>query len=315
MAGGSGLLPQVFISHTGQDENGRVFAANILQPALEQAGLTTFIDHANLELGCDWPAELVKAASTSAVFVVVLTQSYLTRFWCLRELDLALNGHPNHPRGAKPYIIPAYLQHPSDWQKVSPDQVWKKIQDRMEKLQQAGAQGSPELQDLQRMLLESHPTRMLQQNLQELANIESVRRQHQSTMPLQPQPQQQQLQQPEVQQAESPSINSASRVVPPPKDEEWQIARKVAAAALLQLPAKQLLAYLPPDLVGYEQQLAKLAAQLVVDEPGMLGLWLHGPGRFAWHPNCRCICSHTTIHHVVYRHACLIQQRLHRAST
>lgn len=64
----------------------------------------------------------------------------------------------------------------------------------------------------------------------------------------------------------------------PPKDEEWAIARRVAAAALQQLPAKQRLVCIPPDLVGYEQQLAELTAQMVVDEPGTLALWLHGPG-------------------------------------
>jgi hypothetical protein len=56
------------------------------------------------------------------------------------------------------------------------------------------------------------------------------------------------------------------------------MARFVAAAALKQLPASLRLALILPGLVGYEEQLAKLTAQLVVDDPDMLGLWLYGPG-------------------------------------
>jgi hypothetical protein len=275
--GQNGLQPQVFISHTGSDDIGRVFAASILQPALEAAGLMTYIDHANLQLGCAWPSELVKAAATSAVFVVVLTQSYPTRFWCLRELDIALHGHPDHPTGgAKPYIIPVYLQHHSLLQRLTVEQLRNDIVQRMRML--AGTQDSRELQDLQRLALD--PGRMLR-NLQVLTRRQAARRQHQelyrygtAEVLLQ---QQQQLRQ--QQPAVLPRADSGRPpLVPAAKNEEWVLARKVAAAALQQLPAKQRLAYIPLDLVGYEQQLAKLTAQLVVDEPGMLGLWLHGPG-------------------------------------
>ena len=272
----SGLQPQVFISHTGSDELGRVYAASILQPALEAAGLTTFIDYADLELGCAWPAELVKAAATSAVFVVVLTQSYATRFWCLRELDIAMHGHPDHPTGgAKPYIIPVFMHHHMPLQHLTVEQLRSDILQRMDGL--GDAQDSAELQDLQRLALD--PQRMLR-NLQALKSTQGARRQHQALQlyaPPQEQHQQHQHQQPQLAVLlRSTSIRAP--IVPAAKDEEWVIARKVAAAALKQLPAKQRLAYIPPDLVGYEQQLADLTAQLVVDDPRTLGLWLHGPG-------------------------------------
>lgn len=273
----NGLQRQVFISHTGQDELGRIFAANVLKPALDAAGLTTYIDHKNLELGCDWPAELVKAAPTSAVFVVVLTQSYATRFWCLRELDLALHGHPDYPTGgAKPYIIPVYLQHPSSLQRLSTEQLQQKVQQRMDRLR---SQESAERQELQRLSAE----RMLA-NIDALEdNHQGVRRQRQDLLSQPSVPEQQQQQPPStaggggdhrhVAAAAAAATSRGPRV--PAKDEELQMARNVVAAALKQLP---LLADISHNLVGYDQQLAELTAQFVVDEPGMLGLWLYGPG-------------------------------------
>ena len=447
-AGQQGLQPQVFISHTAADDDGRIFAASILKPALETANVKVFIDDVSLPPGCEWPAQLVKEAATSVVFVVVLTKSYPTRPWCLRELDLALHGHPDHPTGgAKPLIIPVYYDHHSSLQQVSVEQLQADRQQRLDRLARAGKQGSTEWQDLQRLDLE----RMLN-NVQALQLTQAVRRQHQglptqlpqqlcqthgqllSQLPAgdrlslkqlpQPQhvfldqllqqllsleqlpqlPQQQQQQQqsleqlphqqqqqqeslehqmqqtpqespqqlsphqqqqqqeqqqqtqqdsleqlPQQQQEESlqqrqqyqqvsleqgpkhqqvsleqqqqqqqqvsseqlpqqrqqqqvspeqvpqpqqqqvflelqPAVGSSrsSRDPggPPPKDEEWQLARKVVATALQHLPAEQRLAYIPSGLVGYEQQLADLTAQLTVDQPGKLGVWLYGPGGF-----------------------------------
>ena len=272
--GQNGLQPQVFISHTGSDELGRVFAASILKPALEAAGLKTFIDHANLQLGCPWPLELVKAAATSAVFVMVLTQSYATRFWCLRELDIAMHGHPDHPTAAKPYIIPVYMHHHSLLRHPTVEQLRSDVLQRMGRL--AGARDAAELRDLQHLALD--PERMLR-NIQALRNNQAEHRHHQSLdLYAGPEEQQHQQQQLAVLQCSSSSSANKAPVVPAAKDEEWQMARRVAAAALQQLPPKQCLAHIPPDLVGCEQQLAELTAQLVVDDPGMLGLWLYGPG-------------------------------------
>jgi hypothetical protein len=97
------LKQQVFISHTGQDEGAKTFAASILKPALERAGLKVYMDFSNLKPGQHWKAELVDAATNSQVVVVVLSKSYTSRFWCMLELDLARNGRPSDE--PKPKLI------------------------------------------------------------------------------------------------------------------------------------------------------------------------------------------------------------------
>jgi hypothetical protein len=101
------LLPQVFISHTGQDPDARTFAASILYPALRGAGLPVFIDFAGgcVEKGSHWERVLERAAG-SKVVVLVLSKSYASRFWCMRELHLALRAMDTF--GSQPTIIPVY---------------------------------------------------------------------------------------------------------------------------------------------------------------------------------------------------------------
>jgi hypothetical protein len=98
------LEQQVFVSHTGQDEGAKTFAASILRPALQRAGLAVFMD-IDMESGCEWPRRLVHAAADSQVVVVVMSKSYPERFWCMLELDLALNGRPC---GARPFVVPVF---------------------------------------------------------------------------------------------------------------------------------------------------------------------------------------------------------------
>jgi len=109
------LTHQVFISHTGQDKDARDFAASILKPALEAAGLDVYMDFSNLQPGCNWPAELMNAAANSAVVVVVLSQQYTQRFWCMLELDLALNSHSSKQQQQQqgPLVVPVFY-HAAD---------------------------------------------------------------------------------------------------------------------------------------------------------------------------------------------------------
>jgi hypothetical protein len=108
----------VFISHTGQDGGAKTFAASILRPALEAAGLAVCMDFTSLEPGCKWPEELVAAAANSMVVVVVLSESYTQRFWCMLELDLALHSHQQQEGGeggsshVKPLVIPVFYDSP-----------------------------------------------------------------------------------------------------------------------------------------------------------------------------------------------------------
>ena len=110
------LKRQVFISHTGQDEHAKDFAASVVKPALEAAGLAVYMDYANLELGDNWSKELVDAAANSMVVVAVLSKSYAERFWCMLELDLALHAHPQQLEGeeqinsrSRPLVIPVFF--------------------------------------------------------------------------------------------------------------------------------------------------------------------------------------------------------------
>eukprot|EP00878_Enallax_costatus_P026834 GHUV01028837.1.p1 GENE.GHUV01028837.1~~GHUV01028837.1.p1 ORF type:complete len:381 (+),score=114.44 GHUV01028837.1:947-2089(+) len=127
------LVSQVFISHTGQDQHAKTFAASILKPFLERAGLKVFMDFTNLKPGCPWPAELKRAAAHSAVFVAVLSVNYTFRPWCMVELDLALHGDGRGPTA--PVIIPVFYD--------SPDIIvkWEKIQEHWQANMPAEWQG------------------------------------------------------------------------------------------------------------------------------------------------------------------------------
>jgi hypothetical protein len=106
------LKRQVFISHTGQDEDAKTFSASILKPAMEAAGLAVFMDFSNLEMGSKWPQELVDAAANSMVVVVVLSRSFTGRFWCMLELDLALHAHQRKQgimnSSRQPLVLPVF---------------------------------------------------------------------------------------------------------------------------------------------------------------------------------------------------------------
>jgi hypothetical protein len=69
-----------------------MFAASVLKPALESAGMRVFMDFSDLEAGDAWPQRLVEAASYNMVVVVVLSRSYSQRFWCMYELELAMKN-------------------------------------------------------------------------------------------------------------------------------------------------------------------------------------------------------------------------------
>jgi hypothetical protein len=108
------LKRQVFISHTGQDEGAKTFAASILKPALEATGLAVYMDFSSLEMGSKWPQELVDNAANSMVVVVVLSKTFSNQFWCMLELDLALHAHQQQQEGGdesdtrQPLVLPVF---------------------------------------------------------------------------------------------------------------------------------------------------------------------------------------------------------------
>jgi hypothetical protein len=107
------LLRQVFLSYPGHDVGAKDFAESVLAQALQAAGLKV-MDFRDLPLKSAWPDFLVKAACCSAVTVAVLSEAYTKHFWCMLELDLALNGHTRHPRQQQPLVIPVFYDRRND---------------------------------------------------------------------------------------------------------------------------------------------------------------------------------------------------------
>lgn len=106
------LYQQVFLSHTGKDEAARVFTNSILKPSLEAAGLSVFVDWLNIEPGRMLAAQMEDAARNSGVFIAVLSSSYVRRFWCMHELDLALHGRMTSTQ--RPVLVPVFFDPPEE---------------------------------------------------------------------------------------------------------------------------------------------------------------------------------------------------------
>jgi hypothetical protein len=78
----------VFISHCGKDSK-RNFAIG-LKTELERAGLPCFLDERDLRLGDPAPETILAAMQTAKFGVVVLTEGFFRREWCLKELETFL---------------------------------------------------------------------------------------------------------------------------------------------------------------------------------------------------------------------------------
>jgi hypothetical protein len=111
------LKPLVYISHTAHDGGAKAFAASILRPALEAAGLGVGCDLCNVKS----LQRMVEAAANSMVVVVVLSTCYTQQFWCMLALDLALNSHQQQQEGgeggsshSKTLVIPVFYDPPDE---------------------------------------------------------------------------------------------------------------------------------------------------------------------------------------------------------
>jgi hypothetical protein len=217
------LKRQVFISHTGQDEDAKTFAASILKPAMEAAGLAVFMDFSSLEMGSTWRQELVDAAANSMVVVVVLSRSFTIRFWCMLELDLALHAHQQKLGGGSgidtyPLVLPVFYDSVDvvvDVDKIR--QRWSgELQRRLWKEEELGCEWLAAV-DVGRWV---HNIRTLKQ---------------------------------EVQHTRKSLLSQASS-----KDDSWQLARRVARAAARHIPSLVAVG----NVVGFEEQEVALAAEL-----------------------------------------------------
>lgn len=106
------LNRQVFISYTSQDKEAQEFACSILAPALYSAGMNVYGDSESLEAGDRWDEKLMDAAANSRVVVAVISPTYLQRFRCMLELDLAL--HARSGCSQRPLVIPVFVDTPGE---------------------------------------------------------------------------------------------------------------------------------------------------------------------------------------------------------
>ncbi|CAM9361946.1 unnamed protein product, partial [Chrysoparadoxa australica] len=127
------LVPKAFISHTGKDAdlpglNPANFVAWLDEYLREVKYVKTFIDR-HIEKGDLWMKKIREEASTSQVMVVVLSPSYPLRYWCMVELDLAIET-------AEIIIIPVYYGIKDDDDLIVQDkwkEEWAKMQDEGDK--------------------------------------------------------------------------------------------------------------------------------------------------------------------------------------
>jgi hypothetical protein len=228
----------VFISHTGLDEQAKTFAASILRPALQAAGLPVFMDFSDLEPGCEWPSELLNAASNSAIVVAVLSKTYPKRFWCMQELHVArqreLEGTGNER--SVPLVIPVFYDAVKD---VCPKD------DSLEQLWSTSGELYSKASDRYKHLIMA---KAWARNIREMVtHVHGIRRQQLSQAPSKDEDLQLAL--------KVVSACIKSQRLPPTVDVGYVVGFD-----------KQL-AEVASELVG------GLAA-----EPPRLGVWLHGPG-------------------------------------
>jgi hypothetical protein len=78
----------VFSSHCGKDS--KCNFAIVLKTELERAGLSCFLDERDLRLGNPAARTMLAAMQTAKFGVVVLTEGFFRREWCLKELETFL---------------------------------------------------------------------------------------------------------------------------------------------------------------------------------------------------------------------------------
>jgi TIR domain len=78
---------RTFISYARQTSSD---AANRLAGALAPGNDKVFLDRAAIELSAEFPAAIIEALLDAQLFIVLLDSAYVTRWYCLRELQIAV---------------------------------------------------------------------------------------------------------------------------------------------------------------------------------------------------------------------------------
>lgn len=84
--------PKVFLSHTGQHPFSAAFTEFLSESLEKKYDISTFLDSTFLEAGRRWEQDIEYCATNCRVFVCILSKPYFSRYWCMRELDLALRS-------------------------------------------------------------------------------------------------------------------------------------------------------------------------------------------------------------------------------
>lgn len=111
----------VFLSHTGQDDIGRIFAG-MMSDGLKQQNIEYFYDTQSLQAGRQWDIEIENNVKGCNIFVCIFSASFCLRYYCMRELDLAF--------ATGRQILPVYVEG-----SLPPKEsdCFKKIRDSMRK--------------------------------------------------------------------------------------------------------------------------------------------------------------------------------------
>lgn len=88
---------QAFLSHTGQDsDQGTVSLVAAIRERLQDRRVPTFLDARVLQPSAPFAPSLELGLVASKAVVVIVSPNYFTRYWCMRELDLAFNAEPKN---------------------------------------------------------------------------------------------------------------------------------------------------------------------------------------------------------------------------
>jgi hypothetical protein len=101
------LINQAFISHTGRDND--TFESSSLASAingiLTSKRLASFFDARTLGCGVLWDRKIQVCVKCSKVFVALFSPNFPLRYWCMHELDIAINEPPALGRVIIPILL------------------------------------------------------------------------------------------------------------------------------------------------------------------------------------------------------------------
>jgi hypothetical protein len=135
----------IFLGHTGQDGTASNFAA-FLRHECKREQVSCFYDADSIRPGILYDACIQDAVKTCEVFISILSPTYFKRYWCMHELDLAMQaGRCILPvfygiEGEKdlPSEKSAFLEHFSSEARVDHDELnrwWTNVADALPRIQ------------------------------------------------------------------------------------------------------------------------------------------------------------------------------------